>query len=272
MTASHTPQSVSSHVQVEDVCKSFVVGGEELRVLDRVSLDVARGEFLCLLGPSGCGKSTLLRLIGGLIEPTSGQIRIGGQTPAEAQAAKALGFVFQEPSLLPWRTVMGNVLLSSEVNRRGQPEVSRSVDNLLRLVDLENYSGYYPFQLSGGMLQRVALARALAVGASVLLMDEPFGALDEITRTAMRYELLRLWDADQKTVLFVTHSISEAVTLSDRVVVLSSRPARITGVIEVDLPRPRSNRLEREVEFLQHSSLVHDMLLNGGQGRGAASG
>ena len=260
------------HIQVIDVSKSFDDGSERLTALDGVSLNVAHGEFVTLLGPSGCGKTTLLRLIGGLTEPTSGETRIAGRTPAEAQASKDLGFVFQEPSLLPWRTVSRNVRLPLEVNRQNSASNHSEVDDLLRLVGLERYAGYYPNQLSGGMLQRVALARALAVGASLLLMDEPFGALDEITRESMRYELLRVWEADRKTVVFVTHSIAEAVTLSDRVVMLSSQPGRVSGVIHVDLPRPRRRSMEREPEFLRYSGLLHDLLVQGNRAQRAGVG
>ena len=252
--------------------KSFDDGSERLTALDGVSLNVAHGEFVTLLGPSGCGKTTLLRLIGGLTEPTSGDIRIAGRTPTEAQARKELGFVFQEPSLLPWRTVSRNVRLPLEVNRRNDSRNQAQVDDLLQLVGLERYAGYYPNQLSGGMLQRVALARALAVGASLLLMDEPFGALDEITRESMRYELLRVWEADRKTVVFVTHSIAEAVTLSDRVVMLSSQPGRVSGVIHIDLPRPRRRSMEREPEFLRYSGLLHDLLVQGNRAERAGVG
>ena len=260
------------HIQVIDVSKSFDDGSERLTALDGVSLNVAHGEFVTLLGPSGCGKTTLLRLIGGLTEPTSGETRIAGRTPAEAQARKELGFVFQEPSLLPWRTVSRNVRLPLEVNRRNDSGNQSHVGDLLRLVGLERYAGYYPNQLSGGMLQRVALVRALAVGASLLLMDEPFGALDEITRESMRYELLRVWETDRKTVVFVTHSITEAVTLSDRVVMLSSQPGRVSGVIHVDLPRPRRRSMEREPEFLRYSGLLHDLLVQGNRAQRAGVG
>ena len=230
-----------------------------------INLEVARGEFLCLIGPSGCGKSTLLRLVGGLIEPTSGQIKIDGLTPAEAQTDKTIGFVFQEPSLLPWRTVTDNIGLSLEVNRRNNPEDSRPVSDLLNLVGLTNYADYYPSQLSGGMLQRVALARALASGASLLLMDEPFGALDEITRAAMGYELLRIWNSDKKSVVFVTHSIFEAITLSDRVAVMSSGPGHIVEVVEINLPRPRARGMERNPAFRQYSEWLRDLLWQGNQ-------
>ena len=255
--------SKSPHVRISDVHKRFDGGANGGYALLGVELEIERGEFVCVIGPSGCGKSTLLRLIGGLLEPTSGEIRIDGRAPAEAQADKAFGFVFQEPSLLPWRTVADNVRLPLEVNRRNNPSEGYSVGELLELVGLDTYAGYYPSQLSGGMQQRAALARALASGASLLLMDEPFGALDEITRAAMGYELLRIWDADQKSVVFVTHSISEAVKLSDRVVALSSGPGRVSGVVDIGLPRPRSREMEREPEFLRYSETLHDLLSGG---------
>ena len=251
------------HVRLLDVCKSFSTGSERLNALENVTLEVGYGEFLCLLGPSGCGKSTLLRIVGGLLEPTSGEVTVAGQTPMEAQAEKELGFVFQEPSLLPWRTAIDNIRLPLEVNRRKNRDARYSVDDLLNLVGLEQFGHYYPSQLSGGMQQRVALARVLAFDPSLLLMDEPFGALDEITRAMMRYELLRIWDLDQKTVVFVTHSISEAVMLSDRVAVLSDRPGHVKGIVEIDLQRPRSEGMERGPEFLRYSDLLHDLLLQG---------
>ena len=248
------------HVRIAGLHKSFDAAHERIHVLNDINLDVARGEFVSLLGPSGCGKSTLLRLIGGLIGSDSGDIRIDDQTPDQAQAERSLGFVFQEPSLLPWRTVAANVRLPFDVNRQEGNVNRNEVDNLLRVVGLDSFSDYYPHQLSGGMQQRTALARALAVGGSLLLMDEPFGALDEITRASMRYELLRIWEADRKTVVFVTHSIAEAVALSDRVVVLSSLPGRIVSIVDVDLPRPRTSDLEREPGFLQYRSMLQDLL------------
>ena len=232
-------------------------------VLWDINFQIAHGEFICLIGPSGCGKSTLLRLIGGLIEPTSGEVLIEGLTPAEAQASKAFGFVFQEPALLPWRTVMENVRLPLEVNLQNNPDDNHTVSELLRLVGLEQYANHHPSQLSGGMLQRVAIARALASGASLLLMDEPFGALDEMTRATMAYELLRIWNADKKSVIFVTHSISEAVTLSDRVAVMSGRPGHIVEIVEIDLPRPRTRGMEREPAFRRYSEWLHDLLWQG---------
>ena len=246
-----------------DVSKTFATEKERLKALEGLNLEVAYGEFLSVLGPSGCGKTTLLRIIGGLLEPTSGQVFIGGQRSVDAQRDKMLGYVFQEPSLLAWRTVIDNIRLPLEVNRRQPRDGGHTTEDLVRLVGLERFQSYYPFQLSGGMQQRVALARALVFDPSLLLMDEPFGALDEITRAAMRYELLRIWDMDKKTVVFVTHSIAEAIILSDRVVVLSGQPGKIKGVVGVDLPRPRSDSLERGEEYLHYSKLLHSLLLNG---------
>ena len=258
-----TSMSNSHHVSISDVYKIFDDEADGRYVLQDINFQIAHGEFICLIGPSGCGKSTLLRLIGGLIEPTSGSIRIDSLTPVEAQAKKAFGFVFQQPSLLAWRTVSDNVRLPLEVNIRNNPVNSHPVEPLLSLVGLESYANHYPSQLSGGMLQRVAIARALASGASLLLMDEPFGALDEITRATMAYELLRIWNTDKKSVIFVTHSISEAVTLSDRVAVMSSRPGQIIEMVEINLPRPRTRSMEREPAFRRYSEWLHDLLWQG---------
>ncbi|HAL48181.1 MAG: ABC transporter ATP-binding protein [SAR202 cluster bacterium] len=254
----------SPHVQLADVSRSFSTGADTLEALDNVTLDVGQGEFVCLLGPSGCGKSTLLRIVGGLLEPTSGSVAVGRRTPAEAQAEKELGFVFQEPSLLPWRSASDNIRLPLEVNRANGGDSGRSVEDLLNVVGLDRFGHYYPSQLSGGMQQRVALARALVFDPSLLLMDEPFGALDEITRAMMRYELLRIWDEDQKTVVFVTHSIPEAIVLSDRVAVLSDRPGHVRSIVPIDLPRPRTELMERSRVFLTYSEQLHDLLLPGG--------
>ncbi|MBI2165568.1 MAG: ABC transporter ATP-binding protein [Chloroflexi bacterium] len=252
------------HVRVEGVSKTFGSGKQALTALDDVTLDVAYGEFLSILGPSGCGKSTLLRIIGGLMETTAGSVTIGGKHPKEAQAEKAVGYVFQDPALLPWRTVKDNIRLPIQVNRARGGNGHIPPEELLRLVGLERFPHYYPYQLSGGMQQRVALARTLAFNPTLLLMDEPLGSLDEITRAAMRYELLRIWEATKKTVVFVTHSIAEAVILSDRIAVLSARPGRVVGVVEVDLPRPRAEGLERSEEILRYSKLLHALLIQGG--------
>jgi NitT/TauT family transport system ATP-binding protein len=250
----------SPHVQISEVSKSFTTESETLLALDDVSLNIERGEFVCLLGPSGCGKSTLLRIIGGLLEPTTGEVTIGNRTPSDAQADKALGYIFQDPSLMPWRTAEENIRLPLQVNRSKNRDSPPSVEGLLKLVGLERFGHYYPTQLSGGMQQRVALARVLSFEPSLLLMDEPFGALDEITRGAMRYELMRIWDADQKTVVFVTHSISEAVTLSDRVVVLSGQPGQVKGIVDIDLPRPRTDAMETDKLFLEYAQTLRGLL------------
>lgn len=247
-----------SHVTVEGLTHVYASGEKSLTALAEVDLDVGWGEFVSVIGPSGCGKTTLLRIFGGLLEPTSGRVLLDGRSLREAQRAKQVGYVFQEASLLPWRTVFRNVTLPLEVNRRNGR--GRDPGELLELVGLAQFSKYYPRELSGGMQQRVALARALAFDPSLLLMDEPFGALDEITRQAMRYELLRIWEVAQKTVLFVTHSIVEAITLSDRVVVLSSQPGRVRAVIDIDLPRPRGESMETDEAFLSYVARLRGLL------------
>lgn len=245
------------HVSVRELSHSFVGDGSSLLVLDRINLDVAWGEFLSIIGPSGCGKSTLLRIIGGLLVPTAGTVSIAGQAPLEAQRRKSLGFVFQDASLLPWRTVIGNVRLPLEVHRRRRGTQPQA---LLRLVGLEAFQDYYPHQLSGGMQQRVAIARALAHDPELLLMDEPFGSLDEITRTGMRYELQRIWQEAGKTVVFVTHSIPEAVLLSDRVIVMTPQPGRIRATIPISLPRPRTEPIESTAAFLGYVDTLRRLL------------
>ncbi len=232
-----------------------------LEVLRGITADVRPGEFLSVLGPSGCGKTTLLRIVGGLIEPTSGTVWIGDRTAAQAQRNKSLGYVFQEPSLLPWRTVLDNVRLPLQVNRAVQRPGAPAPEELLSLMRLAEFAIYYPGQLSRGMQQRVGLARALALDPALLLMDEPFASLDEITREQMRFELLRIWEAARKTVLFVTHSITDAVLLSDRVAVLSSRPGRLRAMLPVELERPRVAGVERSPEFADAYRRVHDLVM-----------
>ena len=254
-----------AEVTLQDVRKSFA----DVQIIKGVDLEIADHEFCVFVGPSGCGKSTLLRLIAGLQQPTRGEVLIGGKPPRETQEQKQIGFVFQDPSLLPWRSVLDNVRLPLQVNRSRSSSdhrrsASRDAEHLVELVGLEAFSHYYPHQLSGGMQQRVALARSLVTAPSLLLMDEPFGALDEITRSAMRYELLRVWReaaaAQGCTVVFVTHSITEAVLLSDRVIVLTPRPGRIVGVLDVDLPRPRDEEIELSPAFLEHTRRLRDLL------------
>ena len=252
--------STQPHLQAIGIHKSFDTGSDRIHVVDDVTLEVAHGEFVSLLGPSGCGKSTLLRLVAGLVRPDSGVITIDGQTPTQAQAEREIGYVLQDPSLLPWRSVAANIRLPLDVDRHAGDGNRASVEDLLEMVGLAGFADYYPHQLSGGMQQRTALARAIAVGASLFLMDEPFGALDEITRASMRYELLRIWEADKKTVVFVTHSIAEAVALSDKVIVMSDRPGRIISIMDIDLPRPRLSHMEREPAFLEYTYRLHDLL------------
>jgi len=226
-----------------------------LLALRDVDLRLADGEFVSLVGPSGCGKTTLLRIVAGLVEASAGAVEVLGRPPAAARSDHALGLVTQDPGLLPWRSVAANVRLPLEVTG-----VRADVDALLALVGIERFAAYYPRQLSGGMRQRVALARALAHAPQLLLMDEPFGALDELSREQMRLELLRVWEQRRTSVLFVTHSIREAVLLSDRVVVMSGSPGRVVADVAVTLPRPRSAALEATPEFATLTSRVRAAL------------
>jgi NitT/TauT family transport system ATP-binding protein len=217
-------------VRLDDVTRVYGAGRQAVPALDRVSLDVATGEFLCVLGASGCGKSTLLSLIAGLDRPTSGELEVGLGRPA---------LMFQEPALLPWLTVRQNVELPLKLERATREEREETADRLLRTVHLAAFAGKRPHQLSGGMRQRVALARALAQKARLLLMDEPFGALDAITRDVLHEDLQAIWQSNGLTVVFVTHNVREAVRLGDRVVLLTSRPGTVAETWTVDIPRPR---------------------------------
>ncbi len=237
----------------DDVSFSYVSGA---RTLEGISLSVAQGEFVSLIGPSGCGKSTLLRLVADVLQPEDGRITIGGAPPQAARRARRIGMVFQEPALLPWRRAAHNVELPLELGgRRGAASRRRALE-LLERVGLGDYAGRLPAQLSGGQRQRVALARALIQEPEVLLMDEPFGALDQITRDEMNEVLMRVWEATGITVLFVTHSIAEAVYLSDRVAVFAAHPGRIRSVIPVPLPRPRLAAVRREEAFFALETCV----------------
>jgi NitT/TauT family transport system ATP-binding protein len=252
---------VSATIAVSGVTKSF----GDVAALSPIDLDVAAGEIVTVLGPSGSGKTTLLRIVGGLDEPSAGAVTVDGASPHVARAAKRIGFVPQSPALLPWRTVKANAHLLLDVNRQrgtGGPDAGE----LLAAVGLEGFADAYPHELSGGMQQRVALVRAMALGAPLLLMDEPFAALDEITRTDMRHLLARLCEQLATTVLFVTHSIAESVFISDRVVVLSSRPGRIVGIEPIDLPRPRHPELEDDPAFFAIETRLR-ALLHEGAGR-----
>jgi NitT/TauT family transport system ATP-binding protein len=262
MLASPPAAPAAAFVSFDRVAHDYEVRGARVPALAPVDLHVRRGELVSIIGPSGCGKSTLLRIAGGLLIPTQGSVRVGGAAPLNAQKAKQIGFVFQDASLLPWRTVAGNVRLALEVNRRAGAG-NTDIDALLALVGLADVAGYYPHQLSGGMRQRVALARALALDPPLLLMDEPFGALDDITRTELRYELLRLRGRLRATILFVTHSIAEAVLLSDRVAVMTGRPGRIPTTIAIDLSRPRTPEVEETSEFLAYARSLRAALRGG---------
>jgi NitT/TauT family transport system ATP-binding protein len=235
-------------VRARDVSKTYISKrGEPVHALDHVSLDAAPGEFVSVLGPSGCGKSTLLMLAAGLIAPSSGEIRIAGEPLVRARADTSV--VFQRDVLLDWRSVLDNVLLPVEIKRLDRGRYRARADELLKLVGLTGFESKYPSELSGGMRQRVAICRALVQEPRLLLMDEPFGALDALTREQMSLDLQRMWDAARNSVVFITHSIEEAVFLSDRVVVMSPRPGRIVETLPVALSRPRGAHTRTEPGF-----------------------
>ena len=254
--------SNSPHIRLTQVSHSYPTGIGVLNVLSDIELSVPQGSFLSVIGPSGCGKTTLLKLMGGLLSPVSGEVSIGDNRPKFMQERKRIGFVFQDSSLLPWRSVERNITLPLEINGRGTHEDSSR--DLIRSVGLEEFRDTYPHQLSGGMRQRVALARALATNPEVLLLDEPLGSLDEVTRTIMRYEVLRIWSDTSQTTVMVTHSIPEAIIMSDVVVTLSSRPGRVIGSVPIDLPRPRTDDMEDSSVFLKSASEIRQMLFGTG--------
>lgn len=250
-----------SLIEIQEVSKRFPVEGGFTQALDNVSFDVGRNEFISLIGPSGCGKTTILKLIGDILPPSSGNIRIDGKIPSQARHDRYFGFVFQDPVLLPWRTTQHNVRLFHEIiGDANRPEVRQHVRDLIELVGLTGFERHYPGELSGGMQQRVSIARALSFDPQILLMDEPFGALDMITRDKMGAELLRIWERAKKTVLLVTHSITEAVFLSDRVVVFSARPARVVRIVEVTLPRPRPPEIRDQPVFHEYTRELRGLL------------
>jgi NitT/TauT family transport system ATP-binding protein len=253
-----TDQSV---VQLQGVDKVFGGGDQPATTaLEGIDLAIRAGEFVSLIGPSGCGKSTLLRIIGDLTAPTRGTVVVNGKPAERARRDRDYGMVFQAPVLFEWRTVEDNVKLPLEIQGAGSAKRTARAREMLELVELGDFLGHYPYQLSGGMQQRVAIARALAFEPAILLMDEPFGALDEMTRERMNSEVLRIWERTGTTVVFVTHSIPEAVFLSSRVVVMSARPGRITKVIDVDLPRPRNEDTRETRRYFELVTEVREAL------------
>ena len=249
---------MSPLIAVRDVSRVFTSGGTTVTALDHVGFEVQAGNFVSIVGPSGCGKSTLLKIVSGLLAPSSGTVTVHDE-PVRAPLEN-VGMVFQAPILLKWRSVIGNILLPVEFARLDIPSHTERTRNLIKLVGLEGFAEMYPHQLSGGMQQRVSLCRALVTDPQLLLMDEPFGALDAMTRDELDMELLRIWEERKKTVLFVTHSIQEAVFLSDVVFVMSARPGRLLEQIAINLPRPRSMEMMTDQKFGGYALKIRALL------------
>lgn len=252
---------LQSIVSIQNVSKLYSgTSAGHTHALSHISLEIQPGDFVSLLGPSGCGKSTLLRLIADLIDPSEGRIAIKGKSAHQARLDRDYGFVFQAPVLYEWRSVLRNVELPLEVMRYSGAERDHRAREMLELVGLKDFERHFPWQLSGGMQQRVSIARALSFKPSILLMDEPFGALDELTRERMNTELLNIWSHTETTVIFVTHSIAEAVFLSSRVVVMTPRPGRIEKIVDIDLPRPRTNETREQSHYFELITEVREAL------------
>ncbi|MCH3918498.1 MAG: ABC transporter ATP-binding protein [Spirochaetia bacterium] len=241
--------TTETEIMLNDIGMKFNGGTEEITALTSVSLDIKKGEFVSLVGPSGCGKTTLLRIIADLLTPTSGTVTIGGETPREARLKGRYGMVFQSPVLYSWRTVIKNIELPLEIMGISKTERRERAEEMLEMVGLKDFWRSYPGQLSGGMQQRVGIARALVIRPEILLMDEPFSALDEFTREHLHEDLLNIWRRTNKTIVFVTHNISESVFLSDKICVLSPHPGRLSAVLDVDFERPRHMAIKSTAEY-----------------------
>jgi NitT/TauT family transport system ATP-binding protein len=250
-------------IQADHLDLTFQTGDGPVHALSDVTLTIEKGDFVSFIGPSGCGKTTFLRVIADLEQPTGGSITVNGATPEQARRDRAYGYVFQAAALYPWRTIARNVALPLEIMGYSKAEQAERVARTLDLVNLTGFEKKFPWQLSGGMQQRASIARALAFDADLLLMDEPFGALDEIVRDHLNQQLLELWDRTDKTIAFVTHSIPEAVYLSTKIVVMSPRPGRVTDVIESTLPRDRPLDIRETPEFLEIAHRVREGLRAG---------
>ena len=261
-TAAPANSGAAEAVRCEGVTVRFTTERGTVTALDGVSLAIPPGSFLTLLGPSGCGKSTLLRVIADLVPPSAGKVAVLGAKPEVARRNRDIGFVFQDAALLPWRTALQNVQLPFEVGGAQQRPGTRSPAELLKLVGLAGWENAYPHELSGGMRQRVSIARALVSGPKLLLMDEPFGALDEITRDRLNEELLEVWESTGTTIVFVTHSIYEAVFLSQQVLMLAARPGRVRALVPIKLPSPRRLPVRETAEFVSLAGLLRRELEN----------
>ncbi len=242
---------------------TFQTNDGSVQALQDVSLSIVKGEFVSFIGPSGCGKTTFLRVVADLEKPTSGSMTVNGMTPSEARQKRAYGYVFQAAGLYPWRTIAGNIRLPLEIMGYSRADQQDRTARVIDLVNLKGFENKFPWQLSGGMQQRASIARALAFDADILLMDEPFGALDEIVRDHLNEQLLDLWKRTQKTICFVTHSIPEAVYLSTKIVVMSPRPGRITDIIDSSLPKDRPLHIRESADFLAIATRVRDGLRSG---------
>ena len=254
---------MASVISAQNLDLAFTTNDGPVHALSNVSLDIGRGEFVSFIGPSGCGKTTFLRVIADLEKSTGGSVTVNGMTPAEARQKRSYGYVFQAAGLYPWRTVEKNIALPLEIMGISKADQETRIARVLDLVDLKNFGKKYPWQLSGGMQQRASIARALAFDADLLLMDEPFGALDEIVRDHLNEQLLQLWARTNKTICFVTHSIPEAVYLSTKIVVMSPRPGRVTDIIESTLPKERPLNIRETPEFLAIAHRVREGLRAG---------